>query len=609
MCGIAGIVGPTANEHVAALQQMVQALGHRGPDGNGMFISPSGHCLLGHTRLAVLDLTDAAAQPMRTASGRHTLVYNGECYNFRELAEHSEPRPRGDTEVILRLLERKGATCLPEINGMFALALWDEQAQSLLLARDRFGQKPLYYGYAKGCLWFASEVRALLAGGAFPRHLNMDTVSGFLATGSVPDCIVEGIHSVPPACSLTATPDGPVKTASFWSPDFSKKAYEDEEVRALFSRAVSDHLLSDVPLGVFLSGGLDSAAVCAAIAHTQGADAVTALTVMFPELEDKSEHHRAQWMARHLGVTSRLVELRGKDLREALPLAFGAQDQPSIDGVNTWLISKAAHEAGLTVALSGLGADELFGGYPVFRTLPRLIRFKRWTGKLLSPTSRIIRRSHPFSKYAAKWESILGAKNKPKELYQVSRQLFSPYQQKMLLGEHLPSFSRDLDEPFVAGLALEDQIAWWEMQHYMGPTLLRDADSMSMAHGFEIRMPFLDARFAEAALALPSAVRRPTRFPKESWARILGDWLPPDYHRHPKQGFTLPFESWLSKDLSPFAEEGLAALKAIPDLFEANAVDALWHAFLKAPSSVGAYRPLALVCLGHYLRRHQLTPA
>jgi asparagine synthase (glutamine-hydrolysing) len=557
---------------------------------------------------------------MRSEDGRFALSYNGECYNFQALrgeleADGESFRSTGDTEVVLKLLARHGSGALCRINGMFALALWDEARRHLLLARDRFGQKPLYYAQV-GDLWlFASEVRALLASGLIERRLDPAVVRGYLALGAVqgPPTAVAGVRLVPAASFLEIEAGRAVERGRYWSPDAGRQARSDREVREVFQAAVRRHLVSDAPIGLFLSGGVDSSAVAAAAVRVQAARPVT-LSVVFPEQPGESEGEHALRMAQYAGTEHREIPITGREMAQLLPRALDAMDQPTTDSINTWLVSHAARQAGMKVALTGLGGDELFGGYPAFCDVPRLLSWRRTLGQVAVLLDRLLTAVAADSRRFAKLADLCGVPPRVLDLYVVRRRLFSRGQVRALapdLGsagteDGLEAETRAELERLVADRPVVDAVGLLELAIYMGQTLLRDSDVMGMAHGLEIRVPFLDAEFAGLALGLDAAVRSPQAIPKAYFVRVMGDWLPAANTDRPKRGFMLPFAHWLTHELRDEVEAGLQTLTQGTELFAAGSVQALWQRFLARPEAVGWARPWALFVLGRFLRQHRL---
>ncbi len=388
MCGINGILRLSPAAPAIDRDELLRtrdAMALRGPDGAGAWISEDGRVALASRRLAILDLSEAGAQPMASADGRYRIVINGEIYNFAELRRELESegarfRSRSDTEVVLALYARDGAAMLPRLRGMFGLAIWDGREKTLLLARDPLGIKPLYISTERGCLRFASQVKALERGGAIPMEIDPAGVAGFLLWGAVhePLTIRRAVRALPAGHFLVAREgrvDEPFPIADPETTGMEPAAAVEDSVRA--------HLVSDVPVAVFLSAGLDSGLI-AALARRHLPEPPTTFTLRFDALEGtpQDEAPLAAEVARRLGT--RHVERRvGRaDCADLWTGAIAAMDQPSIDGFNTYLVSRAAHEAGLKVVLSGLGGDEIFGSYPSFADVPRLERAACRIGRL-----------------------------------------------------------------------------------------------------------------------------------------------------------------------------------------------------------------------------------
>ena len=404
MCAINGLYSyrPTAPAvDLAELRATRDHMAARGPDGQGAWLSPDGRLGLGHRRLAIIDLSAAAAQPMASADGRYHLVFNGEIYNHRALrreleAQGSVFRTHSDTEVILHLYARRfadqGPAMLLALRGMFAFALWDSARRQLLLARDPYGIKPLYYADDGGTLRFASQVKALLAGGALSRDPDPAGLVGFYLFGHVPEPYTwyRAIHALPAGHSLLIDDRGPGTPVAYHR---IAQVYADAEagldpapptpLRAALLDSVRHHLEADVPVGAFLSAGIDSGALVGLMRDAGPRDLQT-LTLSFGEFQGRPDDEAplAAAVARHYGTRHTTRRVTAAEFHADLPLILAAMDQPSIDGINTWFIAKAARELGLKVAVSGLGGDELFGGYPAFTDIPRWVRW-------LAPAARV----------------------------------------------------------------------------------------------------------------------------------------------------------------------------------------------------------------------------
>ncbi len=390
VCGIFGyVLRRDRPSDWPSLEGAIRDLKHRGPDGDGTFRDEAADpvCGFAHTRLAIIDLSAGGRQPMTTLDGRYTIAFNGEVYNYRDIRRELEAagyrmRSGSDTEVILQAYDRWGPAAVERLRGMFAFAIWDARERRLFLARDRLGVKPLYYAQTSGGIVFASEVRALLATGLVDRALDARAVDEYLAFGSLrePRTIVRGVAMLP-AGSTADLHEGELRVRSYWAPPLRidrevSRPRAVEECRELLAEAVRLRLVSDVPVGVFLSGGMDSSAIVALAARSSEAR-VHSFTVTFDEAA-YDESGFATDIAKRFGVDHQAVHVSSDHALEHIDDALAALDQPSADGTNTYFVAKAAREAGLTVALSGIGGDEIFAGYPAFRRFARLTEYGRW---------------------------------------------------------------------------------------------------------------------------------------------------------------------------------------------------------------------------------------
>ncbi|HEX5758493.1 MAG TPA: asparagine synthase (glutamine-hydrolyzing) [Thermoanaerobaculia bacterium] len=570
MCGINGLLrlGPDAPPlDRGELRRTREAMAARGPDGAGEWVAEDGRAALASRRLAVLDPSPAGSQPMASPDGRLRLVLNGEIYNFRALRAELERdgaafRSRSDTEVLLALYARHGAAMLGRLRGMYALALWDAAAETLLLARDPLGIKPLYWAVDRGVLRFASQVRALEAGGAVSRAVEPAGLAGFLLWGSVPEpwTIRRGVRALPAGHLLLARGgivEGPAPFAAGDEPEGALEPGGD--AAAALEDSVRAHLVSDVPVAVFLSAGLDSALV-AALARRAAPEPPTTFTLRFDALAGtpRDEGPLAAAIAHRLG-TRHVERTVGRDeFLELWPAALAAMDQPTIDGFNVWLVARAAHAAGIKVALSGLGGDELFGGYPSFRDVPRLLRQARRARRVpgVAPLWPALARrafgGRPKLQGVLRWGgSLPGA-------YFLRRALFLPEELPALLGadaaaEALAAYDPLADAARSLGgrdRRLPRRAEAWravhqlESAHYLRNQLLRDADWASMAHSVELRVPLVDARLRArlAALDFEPARSLGTR----ELVRRAAPELPEAVFARPKTGFYVPVVPWLA---------------------------------------------------------------
>ncbi len=620
MCGIAGILGPDAAEHEKAVHKMVAAMAHRGPDGQGIYVSDSGTCVLGHRRLAILDLSEAASQPMISGDGNSVLVYNGECYNFRELRDRLSNDgigfvSSGDTEVVLKLLQKEGVDALPKLNAMFALALWDERKQTLLIAHDRYGQKPLYFTRIGKLLLFASEVRTLLASGLVPRKADLAAIHSYLAYGAVqePNTIVSGVSVLKPAGYMLCKPDGTESYDIYWRYSKREKKLSPQELRDSFISAVHRHLISDAPLGLFLSGGIDSSSIVAA-ATRRSNTRIKTLSVIFPEQPDESEAEYAGKMAEWAGTEHFQIPVTGQQMLQMLPEALDAMDQPTGDAINTYLISQAASQTGLKVVLSGVGGDELFGGYHLFRDVPKMLAMRRFLSLIRKPAAHLLGKCNLFALKPAKLADFFDAPANILNYYLVRRRIFSWRQIREIAPELVkPEWDSALDSEYfqdlltlIDGSKIHDAVGRLEMRAYMGQTLLRDSDVMGMAHGLEIRLPFLDSEFSIGSLNLEPESRIPQNTPKARFVEAMGNWLPKGIANRSKQGFTLPLKNWMQQELKNEITEGISSLQRNCNVMKKNVLLDLWEQFCSRPERIGWFRPWSLFVLGRYLQTHKL---
>ena len=620
MCGIAGIAGEGANQYQAALRRMVEALVHRGPDGEGFYQSPSNLCLLGHRRLAILDLSAAAEQPMSYANGRFTLCYNGECYNYRQIRKELQQLGEtfistGDTEVVLRYLARQGKAAPEKFNAMFALALWDEKEGKLLLARDRFGQKPVYYTQVDNLLIFSSEIRSLLTSGLVERDIDLEGLKSYLSYGAVqgPKTIVKDVALLPPASMLEWQSGKKMQISRYWSPPRHKNNHSQQELKETFSAAVEKHMISDVPVGIFLSGGIDSSAIAAAAVRA-AKTSVHTISVVFPDQPDLCESSYAAQMSRFAGTCHQEIPVTGNDMLGMLGASLAAMDQPTGDAVNTYLVSHAAQQAGLKVALSGLGGDELFGGYPAFRDVPRMLRGKYLPEFIRKTSGELMAKCDSFSVKPGKLADFFSAPPDVLSFYLVRRRIFSSRQVNKIVPDLTnhhwdpgvnDELFRDLQN-MVQDRKTEDAVGLLEMRTFMEQTLLRDSDVMGMAHGLEIRLPFLDREFADYSLTLPACVRQPCAAAKWYFVETVKDWLPEEIFNRPKRGFTLPFKNWMLKELRHEIPEGMRLLSERCGAVQHDILEHIWTRFCQQPNITGWFRPWSLFVLGRFLDRHNL---
>jgi asparagine synthase (glutamine-hydrolysing) len=584
MCGIAGLyayldVAPPVDR--AELSRMNTRMAPRGPDGSGDWFSADGRVGFTHRRLAIIDLSERGAQPMHSADGLLTITFNGEIYNYKELKAELEAkgyrfRSDSDTEVLLQLYADRGPSMVEALRGMFAFGLWDSSKRQLLLARDPLGIKPLYYADDGWTIRFASQAKALLAGGAVSRDPDPAGIVGFHLLGSVPEpfTVWRGIRSVPSGATVIVDAAGPSAPHVYYSVAQSLgrrsgSGMKAEAARRQMSVAVHDsvrhHLVADVPVAVFLSAGLDSGALLGTMAELGVRDTL-AVTLSFAEF--KGDRHDeapiAAEVAKRYGARHVVRTVDRAEFERDLPAILDAMDLPTIDGINTWFVAKAAREAGIKVALSGLGADECFGGYPSFKDVPRSVHLLRpfrfipglggLVRRLMSSTIASGERLHPKSagvlQYGGDWAGA----------YLLRRSVYMPWELDRLLDpalveeglRRLAPLSHIANE-LQAGRPLGDfdRVAALETSLYMRNQLLRDADWAGMAHSIEIRVPYVDPFFLAA---LPPGDVLAEIKAKEAVADVPQPPLPDVSRNRAKTGFVTPVGQWM-REASGAGEE------------------------------------------------------
>ena len=584
---------------------MNDAQRHRGPDDQG--VAQCGKVVLGNTRLAIIDTSAAGHQPMHDPVTGNWITYNGETYNFKDL-RHELPEPwssNTDTEVVLRAYREFGVNAFRKLRGMFALALWDNQNQTLMLARDPLGIKPLYYYVSENQFVFASELRALLASGLIPRKLSPAGVDSYLANGSVeaPLTIVDGVKQLLPGHILNVRVND-ARRIELTDSEFSAPKPQSIEgnredavarLRHELEESVRLHLVSDVPLGVFLSGGMDSSALVALMSR-MGRHPKT-FSVVFDEekLAKFTEAPFSRAVAERFNTDHSEIRLSEDGLLEILPNAIASLDQPTMDGINTYVVSSAVKNKGITVALSGLGGDELFAGYPSFRRALRFDQMSQMSKRVLRAASGVGQVALNGSVQRHKFWQLAHSGGTAEDVYRISRQLFSAESVMRITGrdgrEHARNGNHHDDD-------VVNTISRLELSGYMTNTLLRDTDAMSMAHSLEVRVPFVDTKIVDYVLSLPGEWKAPSRVgPKPLLADAVVDLWPREFLQRPKMGFTLPFEKWLQGRLR--GEVG-AVLELPGGGLNREAVREVWGKFLARPRAVGWSRPWSLYVLSRW---------
>ncbi|HCD37452.1 MAG TPA: asparagine synthase (glutamine-hydrolyzing) [Candidatus Omnitrophica bacterium] len=575
MCGIAGIAGKRDVVQLSNLRIMADTLAHRGPDGEGIDIIEINHnkdLFIGlvHRRLAIIDLSEAARQPIDNEDGTIWLVHNGEIYNYKDIqklliCKGHKFKSNSDSEVILHAYEEWGTECLQRLHGMFAFGLFDSRKKILLLAVDRFGIKPLYYHENSNSLIFASELRAIIRSGIPEKIIDRLAVNSFLAYGSIqaPLTAVRGAYSILPAHYLVYDFSScQKKIIQYWNP-FKEKQGESlcdgakiyRQLREILEESIRKHLVSDVPVGLFLSGGIDSSTLVA-LANKLKEGALRSFSVIFREREFSEEKY-SHLISDLYCKNHTEIRISQDDIFNLMPRAFDAMDQPTIDGINVYALSKYVRDTGIKVVLSGQGGDEVFGGYPTFKKIPFMQRMYNLVRPL--PLSSRKTLSNIFDGFGnsrlkgTKISQILESNGDYLALYLIERQILGANERSYFL-------KNNQEKGLFNGLPLEvahalssdirtadvyDKISFLELRLYLANTLLRDGDFMSMSQGLEVRVPFLDHELVDYIFTVSQKIKIDKALPKPLLVNAVKDLLPKEIYLRKKMGFTFPWVPWL----------------------------------------------------------------
>lgn len=644
MCGIAGAIGQIEPTIVAGVRRMSAAQVHRGPDDAGEWQSQYSDTFTGAVfafrRLAIMDLSPQGHQPMLDPETGNALIFNGEIYNFRDLRAELQRRGHrftstGDSEVLLVAYRHWGRECIQRLRGMFAFALWDAASRTVLLARDRLGIKPLYFSVRRRreeigpTLLFASELRALLASGLVPRRLSPTGIRSYLWNGFVigPGTIVEGVEQLPPGCYAEVDPaQADCRAVRWWEiPPEGGDTDGVERFRAAIESSMRQHLVSDVPLGVFLSGGVDSSAMAAlAVRGLGSAEAVNTFNISFDEPEFDESRYAAE-VARIYGTRHCDIRLSQHEFTSSLDDALASLDQPTLDGINTYFVSHAVRQAGVTVAIAGTGGDELLGGYRSFVDLPRLLQWLPGSPALRSraigPMVRLLLRARfagramPPQVRWGKLEDIVAAGPHALAAYQVSYALFTRdfYDQLVACNDSdlawgLPRKHWDRLTAMIARQGPLHAISQMELANFIGERLLRDTDAASMAVSLEARVPLLDHEVVEAACRVPGEARFQPIGRKMLLRQVALSDAPPALFDRPKSGFVLPIERWARESLSSridslFGNEALCESVGL----HSGAAKRLWSAYKDGCAGLYWSRVWSIFVLLHWAVRNNIS--
>ncbi|HEX9513726.1 MAG TPA: asparagine synthase (glutamine-hydrolyzing) [Puia sp.] len=620
MCGIAGILHfDHAPSDGSLVRKMTGAMAHRGPDSDGFFLE--GEVALGHRRLSIIDLSTAANQPFSDDSGRYVMVFNGEMYNYREvrsLIKEYPFRTSSDTEVLIAAYAKWGADCIRFFRGMFAFVVWDRQEKELFIARDRMGVKPLYFYRDSKCFLFASEIRAILSTGLVKRQLDPSALVDYFSYQSVsyPCTPVEGIQQLEAGAWMKIR-NGQTEKGVYWDVtktrqdfDFSDVPGVKKKIRDLMLQSIERRLVSDVPVGAFLSGGIDSSAVVGLMAEASSSRPNTFNVAFEEEAFDESTY--AEIIAKKFNTNHTKLLIKPTMFLEELENALDAMDIPSGDGINSFVVSKAIRRNGMTVALSGMGGDELFAGYPFFEQYLQLQKRQAlWKipSGIRSLLATALTAGRPQGKRGRMGQLLELPSPSIDHAYPVFRQILSPFLINKLIrlsdedkaytpiGKELMARKEGLSR-----LPLLSQVSAAEYLGYTQHTLLKDTDQMSMAASLEVREPFFDQDLVEFVLSIPDSLKRPT-YPKSLLVESLKPLLPDEIVFRKKQGFLFPWDIWLRKDLRSFCDKLLKNMAQRP-FIKGDALLDCWQRFLAGDKNIRWAEIWLFVVLEYWMEKN-----
>ncbi len=621
MCGIAGIISVgKALSFTDKIIFMNKALKHRGPDNHSDW--KNNDILLAHSRLSIIDLSAQAHQPFFSADKRFILVFNGEIYNYHQIRlkiiqeiKNVKFKTNSDTEVILEAYKAYGKNCLKLFNGMFAFAIWDIEKKELFAARDRMGEKPFYFHHFDSTFIFASEINSILESGLVERKINKNALYDYLnyQTAFAPMTMVNLVYQLMPGEFLEFK-NNVVYKEIYWKPEVVKEDVSEEKcsfkIKSLFEESIKLRMVADVEVGAFLSGGIDSSAIVAQMSEISS-QKIHTFSVIFGE-KDYSEEKYSELIANRFNTNHHSLTVNSADFLNELPAILKATDSPGGDGPNTYIVAKATRKTGIKVALSGVGGDELFAGYPVFK---QAVKFRK---QILLRKSPKFLRSFTGSLYhglkknstSLKLKRILTEEKLTEaEFYAHSRQLFSNSESISIIGEFnkmnssVKKMASAIFKQYDSAHLLS-AISICEMQTYLQNILLRDGDQMTMAHALEVRAPFLDHHLIQYVLSVNDKEKYP-HTPKQLFTKAMGDLLPKEIINRKKMGFVFPWKDWMKNELFLFCDEKINDLSE-RSIFNKEAVLKLWNSFIKNDKTVTWTMLWHLVSLEVWMQTHRI---
>jgi len=604
MCGIAGILNFSGQQiDQSVIRKMTDAISHRGPDADGFF--SENKISFGHRRLSIIDLSSAANQPFIDNSGRYIMTFNGEIYNYKQvkpLLPDYNFKTSSDTEVMIAAYAKWKENCLQYFSGMFAFAIWDRQENELFIARDRFGVKPLYYFIDDNKFLFASEVRSILASGLVKSKINTTALLEYFTyqSFSYPYSPVKDIFQLE-AASWMIIKNKKIEKKKYWNVsnsvldfDFADEKRVHEKVKSLMLQSVERRLVSDVPVGAFLSGGIDSSAIVGLMAES-GNGRPNTFNISFEE-KDFDESHYADVVAKKFNTNHTRILLKPATFLDELQNAVAALDSPSGDGINTYVVSKAIRDKGIKVALSGVGGDELFAGYPLFDQFLQLQK-NAWLWKLPASAKNLLANVFLKRQSTNRQDRLMQLLNlnspEIENVYPVSRQILSPKLISSLTtllpvndNEFCTAVQQELinQKENIKRLPLLSQVSIAEYLGYTQHTLLKDTDQMSMASSLEVREPFFDPDLAQFVLSVPDKLKK-GNYPKKLLIESLKPLLPVEITARKKQGFLFPWELWLKNELYLFCEISIKNISQ-RDFINGENLNRYWKKFFDGDKNV-----------------------
>jgi asparagine synthase (glutamine-hydrolysing) len=614
MCGISAIIQYKSELPIReVIMRMNNKMAHRGPDADGHFVNEN--IGLGHRRLSIIDTEQSANQPMLNSNKNWVIAFNGEIYNYVELKatelQDVHFQTEGDTEVILELFDKFGPDAISKLKGMFAFVLHHLPTNETYVVRDRYGMKPLYYSIQQqGCI-VASELRALLGSNLVPRKLNRAALEEYIETQTVcaPNTLIEKVQLLEAGHYLHFKQNEISKHCYYrllsdTSYELSDKKSAQELLRTTMKESVEQHMRADVPFGAFLSGGIDSSLLVGLMSEVRS-EKINTFQISFEE-EAFDERKYAQLVAKRFGTNHHEINLSASEFLKDIPSAIAAIDFPSGDGPNTYAVSKAAKEAGITVALSGLGGDELFAGYPVFQYMSSIE--KSFILKLSYPLRKsvsLLLSAFSANRSVRKKAELLGLKQADlAHAFPLVRKVWNANE---LLSRKTKHFEIEKNFKFIfeKNAPLLNRVSAAEIESYMQHVLLRDSDQMSMAHSLEIRVPFLDHKVVELATHLSNDLKYPSS-PKKFLTETFADILPNEVVNRKKMGFTLPWSVWMKNELKEFTEIGFQELYN-QEIVNEKVLKNAWNKFLNGNEEKSFISFWHLSVLGHWMKNNQIT--